>query len=93
MSINLKFEKNQFNIEDDMNFWNSKFYKELYVGEQSVLQRLPTNMHFLDFEFQKNSYFINNKPLFLKLMIFTNFNMVFPVVVLVFDFEEFSEEV
>jgi hypothetical protein len=31
--------------------------------------------------------------MFLKLRIFTNFNMVFPVLVLVFDFEEFSEEV
>jgi hypothetical protein len=40
-----------------------------------------------------NSYFINNKPIFLKHRIFTNFNTVFPVVVLVFDFEEFSEEV
>jgi hypothetical protein len=40
-----------------------------------------------------NSYFINNKPIFLKLRMFTNFNTVFPVVVLVFDFEEFSEEV
>jgi hypothetical protein len=41
----------------------------------------------------KNFYFINNKLIFLKLRIFTNFNTVFPVVVLVFDFEEFSEEV
>jgi hypothetical protein len=41
----------------------------------------------------KNSYFINNKPTFLNLRNFTNFNTVFPVVVLVFDFEEFSEEV
>jgi hypothetical protein len=33
------------------------------------------------------SYFINIiKPTFLKLWIFTNLNMVFPVVVLVFDF-------
>jgi hypothetical protein len=36
---------------------------------------------------------MNNKPIFLKLMIFTNFNAVFPVVVLVFDFEGFSKEV
>jgi hypothetical protein len=33
------------------------------------------------------------KLIFLKLWIFTNFNTVFPVLVLVFDFEEFSEEV
>jgi hypothetical protein len=38
-----------------MDFWNSKFYKEMYVGGR----------------------------------VFTNFNMVFPVTVLVFDFEEF----
>jgi hypothetical protein len=52
------------------------------------------NIHFLvKFRTSKNSYFINNKPTFLKLRIFTNSNTVFPVVVLVFDFEEFSEEV
>jgi hypothetical protein len=38
------------------------------------------------------AYFINNKPIFLKLRIFANFNTVSPVMVLVFDFEEFSEE-
>jgi hypothetical protein len=65
------------NIEDVMNFLC-----------------LPTNIHFLvKFRISKNSYLINNKPIFLKLRIFTNFNTVFPVVVLVFDFEEFSEEV
>jgi hypothetical protein len=32
-------------------------------------------------------------PMFLKLWIFTNVNMVFPVIVLVFDFDEFSEAV
>jgi hypothetical protein len=37
--------------------------------------------------------FMTNKPIFLKLWVFTNFNMVFPVLVLVFDFEEFSEGV
>jgi hypothetical protein len=31
------------------------------------------------------------KPIFLKLWIFTNFKTVFPVVVSVFDFDEFSE--
>jgi hypothetical protein len=40
-----------------MNFWNSKFYKKMFL--------------------------VGN----------ANFNMVFPVVVLVFYFEEFSEEV
>jgi hypothetical protein len=55
---------------------------------------LPTNINFLvKCRISKNSYFINNKPIFLKLGIFNNFNTVFPVVVLVFDFEEFSEEV
>ena len=33
------------------------------------------------------------KGIFFKIWIFTNFNMVFPVLVLVFDFEEFSEGV
>jgi hypothetical protein len=51
-------------------------------------------LHFLvKFRISKNSYFVNNKPIFLKLRIVTNFNTVFPVIVLVFDFEEFSEEV
>jgi hypothetical protein len=36
--------------------------------------------------------FINNKPIFLKLRIFTNFNTVFPVIVLISYFVEFSEE-
>jgi hypothetical protein len=39
------------------------------------------------------SYFINIKPIFLKLWIFTNLSMVFPVVLLVFDFDESSEGV
>jgi hypothetical protein len=60
----------------------------MYVGGQ----RLTSNIHFLvKFRISKNSYFINNKPTFLKLWIFTNF--YFPVAVLVFDFEEFSEDV
>jgi hypothetical protein len=42
-------------------------------------------------EFQKNVHDI--KLIFLKLWIFANFNTVFPVLVLVFVFEEFSEEV
>jgi hypothetical protein len=53
-----------------------------------------TNIQFLvKFRISKTSYFINNKPIFLKLRLFTNLNTVFPVVVLVFNFEEFSEEV
>jgi hypothetical protein len=40
------------------------------------------------------SYFINIKPIFLKLLlIFINLIVVFPVVVLVFDFNESSEGV
>jgi hypothetical protein len=57
----------------------------MYVGGQA----LPTNIHFLvKFRISKNSYFINNKPIFLKLRIFTTFKTVFLVVVLVFGFEE-----
>jgi hypothetical protein len=59
-------------------------------------QALPTNIHFLvKFRFKKN-YKVpaaDIKLIFLKLWIFTNFNTVFPVLVLVFDFEEFSEGV
>jgi hypothetical protein len=40
---------------------------------------------------QNISYFLNNKLIFLDFWIFTNFNMVFPVIVLVFDYDEFSE--
>jgi hypothetical protein len=40
------------------------------------------------FRNSKISYFINIKPIFLKLGIFTNLSMVFPVVVLVFDFQK-----
>jgi hypothetical protein len=59
----------------------------MYVGGQ----RLPTNIHFLvKFRISKNSYFINNKQIFLKLWIVTNFNTAFLVVVLVFDFEKYS---
>jgi hypothetical protein len=39
------------------------------------------------------SYFINIKLIVPKLWIFTNLNMVFRVVVLVFDFNESSEGV
>jgi hypothetical protein len=54
-----------------------------------------THQHTFPYKFRvsKNSYFINNQPIFLKLRIFTNSNTVFPLVVLVFYFEEFSEEV
>jgi hypothetical protein len=54
----------------------------MYVGGQHV-----------QFRNSKSSCFINIKPIFLKLWIFTNFSMVFPVVVLVFDFNESSEGV
>jgi hypothetical protein len=37
------------------------------------------------------NFFINIKPNVPKLWIFTSLNMVFPVVVLVFDFNESSE--
>jgi hypothetical protein len=60
------------------------------------MQHLPTKIHFfVKFRNWKISYFINNKLIFLKLWvwIFTNLNIVFPVVVLVFDFDEFSEGV
>jgi hypothetical protein len=50
-------------------------------------KNLPTNIH------SKISYFINIKLIVSKLWIFTNLNMVFPVVVLVFDLNESSEGV
>jgi hypothetical protein len=45
------------------------------------------------FRNSKNSYFINIKSMFLKLWHFKNFNKVFQVLVLVFDFNEFLEGV
>jgi hypothetical protein len=55
---------------------------------------LPTNIHFIvKCRNSTISYFINIKLIFFKLWIFTNRNMVFLVVVLVFDFNEFSEGV
>jgi hypothetical protein len=61
----------------------------MYVGGQ----RLPTNIHFhVKFRIQKFiTSILDIKLIFLKLCFFTNFNTVFPVIVLVFDFEEFSE--
>jgi hypothetical protein len=62
----------------------------MYVGEQA----LPSDIHFLvKFRIWKIHNVLDIKLIFLKLWIFTNFNTVFPVVVLVFDFEEFSEGV
>jgi hypothetical protein len=62
----------------------------MYVG----LQGLPTNINFLvKFRISKIQNVLDIKLTFLKLWSFTNFNTVFPVLVLVFDFEEFSEEV
>jgi hypothetical protein len=62
----------------------------MYVGGQA----LPTNIHFLvKFRISNIHNVLDIKLIFLKLWIFTNFYTVFPVLVLVFDFEEFSEEV
>jgi hypothetical protein len=48
---------------------------------------LPTNIHFLvKFLISKIHNVLDIKLIFLKLGIFTNFNTVFPVLVLVFDF-------
>jgi hypothetical protein len=47
----------------------------------------------LKFRISKIHNVLDIKLIFLKLWIFTNFNTVFPVLVLVFVFEEFSEEV
>jgi hypothetical protein len=59
----------------------------MYVGGQT----LPTNIHFfVKFRISKIHNVLDAKGIFLKLWIFTNFNMVFPVLVLVFDFKEFS---
>jgi hypothetical protein len=54
---------------------------------------LPTNIQFLvKFQISKIHNVPDIKLIFLKLWIFTNCDTVFPVVVSVFDFEEFSEE-
>jgi hypothetical protein len=59
-----------------------------------MLQALPTSIHFLvKFRISKIHNILDIKMIFLKLWILTNLNMVFPVLVLVFDFEEFSEGV
>jgi hypothetical protein len=58
-------------------------------------QTLPTNTHFfVKFRNLKIHNTLDITPIFLKLWIFTNLNMVFPVVaLLVFDFDEFLEGV
>jgi hypothetical protein len=61
----------------------------MYVGGQA-LPILP--IHF-QFRISKIHNVLDIKLIFLKLWIFTNFNTAFPVLVLVFDFEEFSEGV
>jgi hypothetical protein len=62
----------------------------MYVGGQA----LPTNIHFfVKFRISKIHNVLDVKGIFLKLWIFTNFYMVFPVVLLVFDFDEFLEGV
>jgi hypothetical protein len=87
-SKNSKFEKNQFNIDKVRNFTISKFYNfemyKMYVGEQT----LPTKICF----FVKSRNF-DITLIFLKLWIFTYLDMVFPVIVLVLDFDEVSKEV
>jgi hypothetical protein len=58
------------------------------------MQTLPTNIHFfVKFRNLKIHNAFDITPIFLKLWIFTNLNRVFPVVVLVFGFDEFSEGV
>jgi hypothetical protein len=60
----------------------------MYVGGQA----LPTNIHFfVTFRISEIHNVLDVKVIFLKLWIFTNLNTVFPVLVLVFDFKEFSE--
>jgi sodium-coupled neutral amino acid transporter 9 len=55
----------------------------MYVGGQ----RLPTSIHFLvKFRSSKIHNVFDIKPISFNLWIFTNFNTVFPVVVLVFWF-------
>jgi hypothetical protein len=51
-----------------------------------------TNHFLVKFRILKIHNVLDIKLIFLKLWIFTNFNTVFPDLVLVFDFEEFSEE-
>jgi hypothetical protein len=60
-----------------------------------VGKRCPaTNIHyFVEFPNLKTHNALNINSIFLNLWIFTNLNMVFPVVVLVFDFDVFSEGV
>jgi hypothetical protein len=53
-----------------------------------IFEMLHTNINFKI----KIIFFINIKPIFLKLWIFTDFDKVFAVEVLVFDFKEFSKE-
>jgi hypothetical protein len=58
----------------------------MYVGGQAK--------HFLvKFPISKIHNVLDIKLIFLKLWVFTNFNTVFPVLVLVSDFEEFLEMV
>jgi hypothetical protein len=56
----------------------------MYVG-------LPANISFKISKFKKH-FFININRFSQTFLIFTNFDKVFPVVVLVFDFDEFSKE-
>jgi hypothetical protein len=73
MSKNPKFEEYRFIFDKVRIFWNSKFYKEMYVGGQA----LPTNIYFLvKFRISKIYNVLDIKLIFLKLWIFNNFNTV-----------------
>jgi hypothetical protein len=66
-----------------------------YIAEVRNFNKRLTiyNIHFLvKFQNSKVSHFSNIKPIFLKLWILTNFNTLFPVVVLYLVFDDFSPE-
>jgi hypothetical protein len=54
----------------------------MYIGGQ-MLKNLTPKIHNI----------LNIKPISLELWFFTNFNMGFPVILFVFDLDEFSEGV
>jgi hypothetical protein len=91
-----------WNIQKINKGWNNvnkRHYLLVFLGNGHVtpllkIQTLPTNIHFfVKFRKLKIHSTLDITPIFLKLWIFTNINMVFPVVVLVFDFDESSEGV
>jgi hypothetical protein len=81
ISKNPKFERDWLNIKGIMNFQIFKFYNEMYVTFPCKCRNSKINI------------FFGITLITLKLWIFTNFNMVFSVVLLVFDFEKFLEGV